>query len=118
MSTFKRESIGRRGLQELKTTAGLNCSRKIRKPHEAYLELSSLELERHRLGREKAKAEFIIKETERRFDEIDRKKKILHGFIKDPPTLDKKKGKKRKKVEPIPSYSAAPVEIKERAMTY
>ncbi len=118
MSEFIRESRESRGLQVLKTTTGLIGAKRIRKPHEAYLELSSLEIERHRLGREKKKAESRIKEIERRFDEIDRKVKMLHGFIEDPANPDKKKGKKRKKVEPIPSYKAAPEDIKERTMTY
>ena len=42
MSEFIRGLGESKGLQVLKTTTGLIGAKRIRKPHEAYLELSSL----------------------------------------------------------------------------
>ena len=105
-------------LNEIKTTTGLIGSRKVRKPHEAYIELSSLEIERHRLGKEKEKAESRIEFINKRFEEIDKKITALLQFIERPVNVVNKKNKKQSKTESIPSYRVSPEDIRERTITY
>ncbi|MEK6766723.1 MAG: hypothetical protein AABY49_10930 [Planctomycetota bacterium] len=118
MSEFIRGLGESKGLQVLKTTTGLIGAKRIRKPHEAYLELSSLEIERHRLNREKDKAESRIKDINKRFEEIGGKVVSLLKFIKEPKNMNKKKNRKDSKPEPIPSYRKSPENIRERTITY
>ena len=109
----------KRGLQGIKTTTGLVGSKRVRKPHEAYLELSSLEMEKHRLNREKKNAEARIETINTRFENIDRKEIMLHKFIEKPNNIyDKEESSKRNMPEPVPSYEASSVALRERTITY
>lgn len=111
-------NIIKSGLRDIKTTTGLIGAKKIRKPHEAYLELSSLEMERHRLNKEKEKAESRTKDINKRFEEIDKKEAALLEFIERPTDFNNGSGKNDNKEKPIPSYKFSPADIKERIITY
>ncbi len=119
MNDLKSGLNQRSGLQKIKTTTGLSSKRKVRKPHEAYLELSSLELERHRLKIEKENAEGRIISINNRIKDIDKEEIRLHKFIEKPNDLCiKDECGTSNGPQPVQSYSVSKEAIRERVLNY
>lgn len=117
MVEIKRGFRGIKGLNIIKTTTGIAGSKGVKKPHEAFREISCLEMEKQRLDKEKKIAESRIDLINNRFKEIERKRLALFEFI-ERPDMDNKKKKKRNKPEPMPLHRISSGEIRERIITY
>ncbi len=118
MGEFKKGIINIKGVNAIKTTTGLVGAKRIRKSHEAYLELSSLEIEKHRLNVEKKNAETRIKVINKRFKEIDKKELALLKFIKKPNSDINEDNINHSAAEPFPTYCKSTENIRERIVTY
>lgn len=75
----------KRGVQHLKTMAGLVDGRRIRTSAGALLELSMLAIEKQRLGQETSRAERRCHEIEQRVAEIASKSERLQRFVEKHP---------------------------------
>lgn len=100
----------RRGLQQVRTLAGLVDGRRARTSAGALLELSMLEMEKTRLTKEIARADHRCGEIRRRLDEINAKQRRLQGFVErpagEPPAA------------PLPVHAAPPRTFKRRRLLY
>ena len=74
-------AFDKRGVQHLKTLAGLVDGRRSRTSSGALLELSMLEMERQRLTKEVERAARRGAEIRGQLAEIDRKQLRLHRFV-------------------------------------
>jgi hypothetical protein len=68
-----------RGLQSIRTHTGRSHS--TTSPHQAYMRISVLEMEKHRRNQEKEKALEKVREIEARFQEIDTEKGELLQIV-------------------------------------
>jgi predicted nuclease with TOPRIM domain len=64
-----------RGLQDIHTLSGK--VNQVFQPYRAYMKISCLEMEKARLGKEREKAIYRVKNIEKRFSEIENEKKSV-----------------------------------------
>jgi len=68
-----------RGIQDIHTLSGK--VNQVNQSYRAYMKISSLEMEKARLGKEREKALYRVKNIEKRFSEIENEKtSILEGI--------------------------------------
>lgn len=106
-----------RGVQHIKTMAGLVDSRRIRSCSGALLELSMLEMEKQRLKKEMLRAEQRYLEIQGRMAEIETKQRRLHQFV-DRPTEDLALSRALPAALPLPIHTAPTDRLKRRQLTY
>jgi hypothetical protein len=113
-------AIEKRGVQNLKTMAGMQDARRSRTASGALLELSMLEMERQRLSLEMQRAEARRAEVLRRIDEIDRKATRLHAFVeKRASSMDLTFNQPLLAgAKPLTIHQAMPDKMKRRALQY
>jgi predicted nuclease with TOPRIM domain len=101
----------RRGIQQIRTIAGLVDGRRARTSAGALLELSMLEMEKTRLMKEIARADRRCAEVRRRLAEITAKQERIHRFVDRPPDG-------AAETAPLPRWSAPPEKVKRRRLAY
>ena len=113
-------AIEQRGVRNLKTMAGMQDARRSRTASGALLELSMLEMERHRLTLEMQRAEVRSAEVRRRMEEIDLKAARLHLFVeKRSVSAEVASGPAvLAAARPLMIHAAMPDKMKRRALQY
>lgn len=106
-----------RGVQHIKTMAGLVDSRRIRSCSGALLELSMLEMEKQRLKKEMLRAEQRYLEIQARMAEIETKQRRLYQFVESP-TVDLALSRALPAALPLPIHTAPTDRLKRRQLTY
>lgn len=105
----------RRGVQQIRTLAGLVDGRRARTSAGALLELSMLELEKTRLTQEIQRADRRSDEIRRRLAEIDAKQHRLHRFVEKP---QGEAPQSETVASPLPIYTAPVDKLKRRRLSY
>jgi len=113
-------AIEQRGVRNLKTMAGMQDARRSRTASGALLELSMLEMERHRLTLEMQRAEVRSAEVRRRMQEIDLKANRLQLFVekRDVSSIPASGSAALGAAQPLMVHSAMPDKMKRRALQY
>ena len=110
-------ALEKRGVQHIKTMAGLVDGRRTRTSSGALLELSMLEMEKQRLVQEMRRAERRCAEIRGRLTEIDKKGLRLQQFV------EKLNGEAQAPqahtvASPLPIHSAPTDKLKRRRLSY
>ena len=106
-----------RGVQHIKTMAGLVDGRRTRSSSGALLELSMLEMERQRLKKEMLRIEQRCAEVAGRINEIECKQLRLQRFV-DKPEREGQAGKTLPAASPLPIHTAPTDRLKRRQLSY
>jgi hypothetical protein len=106
-----------RGVQNIKTMAGLVDGRRTRSSSGALLELSMLEMERQRLKKEMLRIERRWIEIDGRINDIERKQLRLQRFV-EKPEGEKGAGKVLPIAQPLPIHTAPTERLKRRQLSY
>jgi predicted nuclease with TOPRIM domain len=110
-------AIEKRGVQQIKTIAGLVDARRSRTSAGALLELSMMEMEKQRLSKEMLRAELRCREIRARTAEIEFKQCRLQRFLSksvgDVMTIQAPTS-----AEQLPIHSAPPNQFKRRQLSY
>ena len=106
-----------RGVQHLKTLAGLVDGRRTRTSSGALLELSMLEMERQRLMKEVQRAERRGAEIRGRLAEIDKKALRLQRSV-EKRNAEAPISETRTASSPLPIHSAPTDKLKRRQLSY
>ncbi|OGA35894.1 MAG: hypothetical protein A3G80_07275 [Betaproteobacteria bacterium RIFCSPLOWO2_12_FULL_62_13b] len=107
----------KRGVQHLKTLAGLVDVRRTRTCSGALLELSMLEMEKQRLMKEMHRAERRGAEIRGRLAEIDKKGLRLQRFV-EKRSAEAAAPEARAASLPLPIHSAPTDKLKRRQLSY
>jgi len=99
-----------RGLRDIHTITG-NVNQ-VFKPHKAYLKISCLEMEKARLGKERERALYQVKNIEKRFSEIDNEKTSILEEINEINTSNNSNNVEVDKLKSNPRTRRAGVKIK------
>ncbi len=110
-------AIEKRGVQHLRTLAGLVDGRRTRTSSGALLELSMLEMEKQRLMKEMQRAERRGAEIRGRLAEIDRKGLRLRRFV-EKRSAEAATPEARTASSPLPIHSAPKDKLKRRQLSY
>lgn len=107
----------KRGVQHIKTMAGLVDGRRTRSSSGALLELSMLEMEKQRLMKEMKRAEQRCIEIRGRMTEIETKQLRLQRFV-DKPYGEMQANQLLPAATPLPIHSAPTDRLKRRQLAY
>lgn len=110
-------AFDKRGVQHLKTMAGLVDSRRTRTSSGALLELSMLEMEKQRLMLEVQRAERRCAEIRGRMAEIDKKGFRLQRFV-EKLSGEVQASQAHTVSSPLPIHSAPTDKLKRRRFSY
>ena len=99
-----------RGLRDIHTLTG-NVNQ-VFEPHKAYLKISCLEMEKARLGKEKEKAQYRVKNIEKRFSEIDNEKTSILEEINEINTSNNSNNVEVDKLKSNPRIRRAGIKIR------
>ena len=105
----------RRGVQQIRTFAGLVDRRRARTSAGALLELSMLEMEKTRLMLEMQRAERRCAEIRRRRAEIDAKQHRLQRFVEKP---NGEAPQSETAAAPLPIHTVPVDKLKRRRLSY
>ncbi len=105
----------RRGVQQIRTLAGLVDGRRARTSAGALLELSMLELEKTRLTKEIQRADRRCAEIRRRLAEIDAKQHRLQRFVERP---QGEAPQSEAVAAPLPIHTVPVDKLKRRRLSY
>lgn len=106
-----------RGVQNIKTMAGLVDGRRTRSSSGALLELSMLEMEKQRLKKEMLRIEQRCAEIGSRINDIGSKQLRLQRFV-DKPQEDGSADKALPAASPLPIHTAPTDRLKRRQLSY
>lgn len=106
-----------RGVQHIKTMAGLVDGRRTRTSSGALLELSMLEMEKQRLMKEMRRSEQRCAEIRGRMTEIEAKQHRLQRFV-DKPYGEAQTNQALPAASPLPIHSAPTDRLKRRQLSY
>lgn len=107
----------KRGMQHIKTMAGLVDGRRTRTSSGALLELSMLEMEKQRLVQEMRRAEQRCAEIRGRLTEIDKKGLRLQQFV-EKLNGEAQAPQARTVASPLPIHSTPTDKLKRRRLSY
>lgn len=107
----------KRGVQHIKTMAGLVDGRRTRTSSGALLELSMLEMEKQRLMKEMRRSEQRCAEIRGRMTEIEAKQHRLQRFV-DKPYGETQTNQALPAASPLPIHSAPTDKLKRRQLSY
>lgn len=107
----------KRGVQQIKTMAGIVDVRRIRSSSGALLELSMLEMEKQRLKKEMLRSEQRCVEIRGRMTEIETKQLRLQRFV-DRPTGEFQTNPSLPAAAPLPIHTAPTDRLKRRQLSY
>jgi predicted nuclease with TOPRIM domain len=110
-------ALEKRGVQHIKTIAGLVDGRRARTSAGALLELSMLEMEKQRLVQEMQRAERRCAEIQGRLTEIEAKQHRLHQFV-EKPHVEAQMLQGHTAASPLPVHSAPSDKLKRRKLSY
>lgn len=111
-------AIEKRGVQHIRTMAGMVDRRRVRSSSGALLELSMLEMEKQRLSLELKRAQTRCAEILTRTLEIEAKQGRLHRFVTQPVTDGLKPLSVLSPVQPLPTFTAPVDGLKRRQLSY
>lgn len=107
----------KRGVQHIKTMAGLVDGRRTRTSSGALLELSMLEMEKQRHMNEMLRLEQRAAEIRGRMTEIEAKQRRLQQFV-DKPIGEFQTNQALPAASPLPIHSAPTDKLKRRQLSY
>ena len=110
-------TIEKRGVQQIKTIAGLVDARRSRTSAGALLELSMMEMEKQRLTKEMLRAEQRCREIRLRTAEIESKQCRLQRFLSKS-VSEVMTVQALTSAEPLPIHSAPGHQFKRRQLSY
>ena len=110
-------TLEKRGVQHIKTMAGLVDGRRTRTSSGALLELSMLEMEKQRLVQEMRRAEQRCAEIRGRLTEMGKKALRLQQFV-EKPNGEAQAPQARTVASPLPIHSAPTDKLKRRRLSY
>lgn len=107
----------KRGVQHIKTMAGIVDVRRTRSSSGALLELSMLEMEKQRLKKEMLRSEQRCVEIRGRMTEIETKQLRLQRFV-DGPIGEFQTNPSLPSASPLPIHTAPTDRLKRRQLSY